>query len=157
MSTEEEPAAVVEILDGVDPADLAALNVLLPQVSSRARPVTAERLGTLLGNPSTEILVARAGGRIVGMALLLTLTTLTGRSGYVEEVAVDERARGRRIGRLLMERLLARAAELELDFVDLTSRSSRVAANTLYRSVGFELRDTNPYRFRLQPSVAAGA
>jgi ribosomal protein S18 acetylase RimI-like enzyme len=140
----------LELLDRADPADLRALNVLLPQVSSRARPITPERLDSILGNPSTEILVARLDGRIVGMALLLTLTTLTGASGHVEEVAVDERVRGRRIGTLLIEHLLARAAALGLDFVDLTSRSSRVAANRLYRSAGFEARETNIYRHRLE-------
>lgn len=149
MVTEDEQAAVVEVLEAGGPDELAALNALLPQVSSRAAPITADRLQALLENPSTEILVARLDGRIVGMALLLTLSTFAGTSGYVEEVAVDESARGRRVGTLLMERLLARAGELGLDFVDLTSRPSRVAANRLYRSTGFEARETNVYRHRL--------
>ena len=33
--------------------------------------------------------------------------------------------------------------------VDLTSRPSREAANRLYLSLGFEVRDTNVYRYRL--------
>jgi ribosomal protein S18 acetylase RimI-like enzyme len=159
MTHEQGGGAVVTRLEEVTSRVIDALNTLLPQVSTRARPVTAERLDELLRNPSTQILVARLDDEIVGMALLLTLTTLTGRSGYIEEVAVDERARGRGIGTLLIEHVLDRAAAMQLDFVDLTSRSTRVAANRLYRSVGFEVRDTNPYRHRLggYPSVGSPA
>jgi ribosomal protein S18 acetylase RimI-like enzyme len=32
--------------------------------------------------------------------------------------------------------------------VDLTSRASRVEANRLYQQLGFQLRDSNVYRYR---------
>jgi ribosomal protein S18 acetylase RimI-like enzyme len=48
-----------------------------------------------------------------------------------------------------MVRLLGLARELGLGFVDLTSRPSREVANGLYRSLGFQLRDTNCYRHDL--------
>ncbi len=84
MVAANEHVPVVEVLEEAGPDDLAALNVLLPQVSSKAEPITSEGLRALLENPSTEVLVARIDGRIVGMALLLTLATFAGRSGYVE-------------------------------------------------------------------------
>jgi ribosomal protein S18 acetylase RimI-like enzyme len=49
-----------------------------------------------------------------------------------------------------MTALLRVASELGLDFVELTSRPSRVAANNLYRKLGFDMRETNCYRHRLQ-------
>jgi ribosomal protein S18 acetylase RimI-like enzyme len=45
---------------------------------------------------------------------------------------------------------LDRAAELGAKTVDLTSRPSREAANRLYLRVGFELRQTNLYRYDLE-------
>lgn len=57
----------------------------------------------------------------VGMALLLRCTTLAGHFGMVEEVAVDTEARGRHVSVHLLIGGLRRAAELRLNFVDLTS------------------------------------
>lgn len=135
-----------EVVGEVDDEVLAALARLLPLVSSRAAPLTSRRLEAVVACPSTHVLVARLDGQIVGMALLLVLTTLTGRFGFVEEVAVDEAARGQRVARRLMEALLGLARTLELDFVELTSRPSREAANRLYHSLGFEIRHTNCFR-----------
>ena len=95
-------------------------------------------------------MVARAAGQVVGSATLLTMVTLVGQFGYVEEVAVDTSVRGRGVGRALMEGLVAAARERALDFVELTSRPSREAANSLYRSLGFRLRETNVYRLDLR-------
>jgi ribosomal protein S18 acetylase RimI-like enzyme len=50
-----------------------------------------------------------------------------------------------------MRALLDLAARKGLRFVDLTSRPSRDAANHLYRSLGFRLRETNCYRYDLTP------
>ncbi len=88
------------------------------------------------------------------MALLCLCTTLTGRFGLIEEVAVDESARGHHVGTEVMVTLLELAADLDLDFVELTSRESREAANALYQSLGFERRNTNVYRHRLDPLPA---
>jgi ribosomal protein S18 acetylase RimI-like enzyme len=139
----------VSVLHGEGDAEAEALGRLLAQVSSSPVSLTAERVRQVLRTPSTSVLVARLDGRIVGMALLLTLSTLSGDTGYVEEVVVDEAARGQHISTALMTELLRLAARKGHRFVDLTSRPSRAAANGLYRSLGFELRQTNCYRYRL--------
>jgi ribosomal protein S18 acetylase RimI-like enzyme len=132
-------------------ADAAApaLARLLPQVSSRAAPLTADRVRHVLQTPSTEVLVARREGQIVGMALLLTLTTLAGAAGYVEEVVVDESARGEHVSSALMHALIERAAARGLHSLELTTRPARTAANGLYQSLGFTRRETNCYRLDL--------
>jgi ribosomal protein S18 acetylase RimI-like enzyme len=145
----------IEVVDSADPDTVAALARLLPQVSSRAAPLTSERVDAVLANASTHVIVARRGGVVVGMALLLTCTTLTGQFGFVEEVAVDESVRGQHLGLRLVVGLLHVAAGLGLDFVELTSRPSREAANGLYRSLGFRLRETNCYRHDLVALPAA--
>ena len=65
----------------------------------------------------------------------------------MEDVVVDSSARGQGAGRALVEAAVAHAGELGARTVDLTSRPSREAANRLYRRAGFELRETNVYRF----------
>jgi ribosomal protein S18 acetylase RimI-like enzyme len=87
---------------------------------------------------------------MVGSATLLTLVTLVGAFGYVEEVVVDSNMRGRGIGRHLVEGVVDVARSKGLDFVELTSRSSREAANALYQSLSFRRRETNVYRLNLR-------
>jgi ribosomal protein S18 acetylase RimI-like enzyme len=141
--------ATITVLSGDGTQEAEALSRLLAQVSSRAAPLTPERVREVLRTPSTSVLVAKIDGKIVGMALLLTLTTLAGDTGYVEEVVVDKAARGQHLSTALMQSLLDLAAEKGLQFVDLTSRPSRDIANNLYQSLGFQLRATHCYRHSL--------
>ncbi len=145
----------VEVLTHGTEGDLAALARLLPQVSSSAPPLTDEWLGVVLREPTTVVLTASVGDQVVGMAVLCVCTTLAGRFGLVEEVAVTETARGRHVSVHLMVRLLAVAAERDLRHVELTTRASRVAANELYKKLGFKLRETNCYRHELVHLPAA--
>jgi ribosomal protein S18 acetylase RimI-like enzyme len=140
--------------DEADGDAIAAIGRLLRQVSGSAPPLTEERARQVLAAASTSVLVARVDGQIVGMALLLTLTTFAGGSGYVEEVVVDDAARGQHIGAALMTALLDLAAQQGMRFVDLTSRPAREAANALYQSLGFTQRQTNNYRHPLGQPIS---
>jgi ribosomal protein S18 acetylase RimI-like enzyme len=156
MIRENDQMTTVEItvLRGDSAEEAEALGRLLAQVSDAPVPLTRERVRDVLRTPSTSILVARLDGEIVGMAQLLTLTTLSGDAGHVEDVVVDEAARGQHISTVLMRELLKLAVQKGLRFVDLTSRPSREAANGLYRSLGFERRETNCYRYRLERAAS---
>lgn len=128
--------------------DLAeALTRLLPQVSKRGGNLTRARIQHVLDWPGSTIYVARLDGRIVGAATLTVLVTLVGQMGYLEEVVVDEDARGHGIGKTLIRAVLDDAKARGLDCVELTSRPAREAANRLYQAVGFTIRETNVYRF----------
>ncbi|MDI9914424.1 GNAT family N-acetyltransferase [Rhodococcus sp. IEGM 1379] len=70
-------------------------------------------------------------------------------ASFVRGVVVDAAAQGRQVGSALTTAALGRAGELGARTVDLTSRSSRVAANQLYRKLGFELRESNLLRFSM--------
>jgi ribosomal protein S18 acetylase RimI-like enzyme len=140
----------VSALTHADATTVEVLSQLLAQVSSNSAPLTSDRLQSVLQTPSTSILVARLDGKIVGMALLLTLTTLARTTGYAEEVVVDEAARGQHVSTALMTALLDVAVTKGMEFVDLTSRPSRKVANGLYQSLGFKLRETNSYRHDLR-------
>jgi ribosomal protein S18 acetylase RimI-like enzyme len=76
----------------------------------------------------------------------VTFPIPTGLRASIEDVVVDEAARGRSVGAALTREAarLARAAGVRT--VDLTSRPSRTAANRLYERMGFRVRDSNVYR-----------
>jgi ribosomal protein S18 acetylase RimI-like enzyme len=134
-----------------DSAELtAALERLVPQLSTSSPPPTREEVEEVLGLPTTTQFIARDDiGTIVGVASLVVFRIPTGLRAWIEDVIVDAAASGQGLGTLLTEAMLDRARQLGCKTVDLTSRPSREAANHLYRKVGFELRDTNVYRFDL--------
>jgi len=71
---------------------------------------------------------------------------------WIEDVVVDESARGRGVGEALTREAIRHASERGARTVDLTSRPSRAAANRLYQRVGFVERETRVYRYAAPPS-----
>ena len=136
----------VEVLQGLTAEDAEDLRRLLGQLSTTA-VFDAQRVESMLGHDATDLLVVRDGGRIVGMATMVTFPLPTGIRGIVEDVAVDESMRGQGIARLLLQRMTRLAGERGLRTLDLTSRPSREAALRLYESIGFVRRETNVLRY----------
>lgn len=136
----------ISIAEHLTQSDLDTIEILLPQLSSTAR-FDAERVVSLLDAQNTDLYVARDSGRIVGMATLATAPLVTGWHGSIEDVVVDQSARGQGIARLLLEAIIDEAQRRGLTTLDLTSRPSRESALRLYESVGFVRRDTNVLRF----------
>jgi ribosomal protein S18 acetylase RimI-like enzyme len=121
---------------------------LVPQLSRSSPPPDAGILGEIVAAPATELLVARGdGGEIVGSLTLALFRIPTGLRAWIEDVVVDDAARGQGVGEALNRRAIELAHERGARSIDLTSRPSREAANRLYRRLGFEQRDTNVYRY----------
>ena len=81
------------------------------------------------------------------MATLAVFPIPTARRAWIEDVIVDEPSSGRGIGAALTEAMIDHARHRGCKTIELTSRPTREAANHLYRKLGFEVRDTNVYRF----------
>lgn len=141
----ETPPAV-EILTSVTDDDAADIAHLLGQLSSTAT-FDRDRLADIVAHDATELLVVRVDGRIVGAATLVAFPLPSGLRGHVEDVVVDEAARGQGIARALLVRMTELATDRGLRTLDLTSRPSRESALRLYESVGFVRRETNALRF----------
>lgn len=136
----------IEVLLDVTDEDLNAINRLLPQLSKSASPLNAVTLQQVATWNGTSLLVARAAGEIVGMLTLVTFPLPTGLRAWIEDVVVDESARGQGVGAALNREAIRLARAAGARTVDLTSRPSRETANRLYERLGFGLRDTRVYR-----------
>ena len=142
---------VVEIVTSPDDEVLEALSRLVPQLSANPEPVDRQWLEEMVTAPGTSLFVARepdGSRRIVGTLSLVVYRVPTGRHALIEDVVVDEQARGSGAGALLVAAALRHAVDLGAGHVDLTSRPSREAANRLYERAGMQRRETNAYRFR---------
>jgi ribosomal protein S18 acetylase RimI-like enzyme len=130
-----------------------ALETLIPQLGAHKIPPTWEELIKLVTSESSLLLVARQpkeDNPIVGILCLTIYRVPTGLRSIIEDVIVDENARRQGIGEALMRYAIDLAREAGADGVSLTSNPKREAANQLYRSLGFELRKTNPYYYKLK-------
>jgi ribosomal protein S18 acetylase RimI-like enzyme len=140
----------VEEATDATPGLLDALARLLPQLSRSAEPVGDAELREIVQCPATRLLVARRDDRIVGTLTLVLFRIPTGVRAWIEDVVVDEAARGQGVGEALTAEAVRLADEAGARSLDLTSRPSREAAHRLYSKLGFEVRDTNVYRHRRQ-------
>ncbi len=145
----------VEIIDTATPELVKAMNALIPQLSTSTPPLSDAQVAEFVAQPAVYLFVYRPdeadseGNRpILGMLSLATFDIPTGRRAWVEDVVVDNAARGQGAGQKLVEAAVAHAVAIGSKSVDLTSRPTREAANRLYKRAGFELRETNVYRYK---------
>ncbi len=139
----------VQIAKRVDNDLVEAFQRLIPQLSKSSPAPTKEQLEFIVASDSSQILLAKADGVIVGSLTLVIFHIPTGVRAWIEDVVVDADARGKGVGEALNKFALAEAKRQGATTVDLTSRPSREAANRLYQRLGFVQRDTNVHRFTL--------
>jgi ribosomal protein S18 acetylase RimI-like enzyme len=147
----------VEVLREVTDEVVETFNRLLPQLSRSAPPLDRAAVQRIVGSDATTLLVARSDGRIAGTLTLVVFPIPTGIRAWIEDVVVDEAARGQGIGEALTVEALRLAGAAGARTVDLTSRASREAAGRLYERVGFKSRETRFYRYAFADVAASSA
>ena len=140
---------MVEIYEAGEVTDelVEAMARLVPQLSSSNQPPSAAELQEIIDSDAVRLLIARDQRGVVGTLTLVLFRIPTGIRAWIEDVIVDEGARGSGIGRSLNEAAIEHALAAGAVTVDLTSRPSREDANRLYQRMGFSKRETNVYRF----------
>jgi ribosomal protein S18 acetylase RimI-like enzyme len=130
-----------------------SLQRLIPQLGVHKVPPSIQELKALIESPSSLLLVARIPDRegpIMAMLCLTIYRVPTGVRSIIEDMVVDSGARRQGIGQALVQRAIELAREAGAGNVSLSSNPGREAANELYRSMGFKLRQTNPYIYMLK-------
>jgi ribosomal protein S18 acetylase RimI-like enzyme len=140
----------IEEVTKVDDELVEAFARLIPQLSSSNPPPTERELASIVTSRSTALFVARDRDQIVGTLTLVLFRIPTGTRAWIEDVVVDDSARGKGVGEALNRAALEHAAKAGATTVDLTSRPSREAANRLYQRIGFKARNTNVYRYEIE-------
>lgn len=139
--------------------ELETVNQLLAQLSELARLSKKQLNPKAFRQEGAYIYVLTDTDQpiapIIGMASIYFLNTLTGLKTFVEDVVVDKNYRGRGLSKLLMNSLIKLARQKRAKYIELTSNPRRLAANALYRSLGFQLlasaieKGSNLYRLYL--------
>jgi GNAT superfamily N-acetyltransferase len=137
----------INILTRASDDDVQKINHLLGLLTTHAQPVDVERLKEICQH--SMLLVAREENSIIGMWSLCHSVTPTGSKWLIEDVVVDESARGKGIGRRLISEAIDCIKANGGGQIELTSRPARIAANKLYQSIGFEKKETNVYVMKI--------
>ena len=136
---------MVAELSSYTPEDLSDLDALMHELSATSF-CDEQLLSNALDDANVHVYVIRAEGHIVATATLCVKHTLEFTIGDVESVVVTSRCRGLGYGKELMRAVIDAAKEFGVHHLSLTSHPGRVAANELYRGLGFVRYETNCYK-----------
>ena len=105
-----------------------------------------KHLENVIKSDSITLFIAEDENKVLGTLTLAIYPTPLTRKAWIEDVVTDNAARGKGIGKLLIEAAMEHAQKLGIEKVDLTSSNDRIAAHGLYKKTGFEKRDTSVFR-----------
>lgn len=140
----------IERITEIDNDVVEAFKRLVPQLTGNTDYPSSDDLNNIVSAETTYLYVAKDDdGKIVGSLTIVLYRIPTGLKGIIEDVMVDESARGKGIATMLMNKAIDTARNNNAYKIELTSNPARVAANNMYRNMGFVVRDTNFYRLDL--------
>lgn len=136
----------ISILTSCTDEDFLQIETLIGVLSTSCK-ANREIIDEVITKKGSHLFVARnAEDRIVGMTTVCCFTIPTGRHATIEDVVVLPECQGTGLGRRLVQAALDYLHNTGKAYkVGLTSKPARMAANALYRKVGFKQKETNVY------------
>ena len=126
-----------------------AMQALIVQLTSNCELPNREVLEHIVNSDSTLLFLAEDNNEIIGTMTLVLNKIPTGDKVWIEDVVVDQAARGKGVGKALIEAAITYATENNIEKINLTSKPEKVAGNRLYQKMGFVQRETNVYRYTI--------
>jgi len=127
---------------------LDSVQKFLSLLTSEPKQFAEAEFKALLASGNSHLFFLLDGHTVAGMATLGIYSSPTGVKAWIEDVVVDVVYRGKGLGRMLTQHAIDYAKSKQADSLMLTSNPSRIAANNLYQSIGFEQKETNVYRMK---------
>lgn len=122
------------------------INGLLSQLSSKEISFTRDNLLKIISSDSSYLYFMYCDNNIVGMFTLCSSLSPSGRKFWLEDVVIDYRYRGNSFGKILVNKAIEIVSAMGNSTLMLTSKPTRIIANNLYLSSGFQKKDTNVYK-----------
>ena len=127
-----------------------AMQRFLNQLTTQPMTLTKDMFCQLLASENSHLFFLMHDGQVAGMLTVGIYYSPTGGKAWIEDVVVDERFRGQGLSKRLVAHAIDYVKEQQIPLLMLTSNPKRVAANKLYQAMGFERKETNVYRMKLQ-------
>ena len=145
------PQYSIEAVSQCDTALIAPITDMLAQLTGREASFGEQELRAIIENPASQLFILRADEKTIGMLTLGRYASPTSTKVWVEDVVVMNEYRGAGLGRKLVNHAIEYCkANYAPCTLMLTSNPARVAANELYRTSGFEPKQTNVYKMTFE-------
>ena len=108
--------------------------------------LTPEYFEEIVTSSNSHLFFLYENDDIAGMLTIGIYRTPTGSKAWIEDVVIEDTLRGRGFGKLIVQHAIKFVKLSKIGLLMLTSNPSRIAANKLYKSLGFEQKETNVYR-----------
>lgn len=138
---------IIEIKD-FTPDFMEPVQRLLNQLTTRPVALTEKALKELIAQENTHLFFLLKNKEIAGMITVGIYYSPTGGKAWIEDVVIDMSYRGQGLSKLLVTHAIDFVKARNIPTLMLTSNPSRTTANKLYRSLGFEQKQTNVYRMK---------
>lgn len=109
--------------------------------NEESAPAYRAAFAEISADPNAELIVAREGGKVLGVLLLRFNRSISDRGALramLQSVFVGAEARGKGVGRLMVAEAERRATLRGADFVNLLSNKKRADAHRFYRTLGYD-------------------
>ncbi len=109
---------------------------------------TVEEVGAIIANEKRRTYIADDGGEVIGYALCeleenpATNNSVAAKTMYIDDICVDESARGQHIGEKLFDHVKAEATALGCDDITLNVWEGNDGAKAFYEKMGMTPRKT---------------
>ncbi|QXP70823.1 GNAT family N-acetyltransferase [Polaribacter sp. R2A056_3_33] len=137
-------------LETVNDHILKAFIKLIPQLSTSCILPNQKDLEDIVSSGNTMLFIAEENNNVLGTLTLVFNKIPTGNKVWIEDVVVDNAARGKGVGEKLTQFAIEFTANKGIKSINLTSSPGRIAANKLYQKLGFIKRETNVYRLTIE-------
>ncbi len=131
-ATEADLPRLIELMAQLRPDE--------PEAEDPSRVEDYARVLARMTAQGQSVLVAEEDGRVAGALVLAIVENITHKGApyaIIENVVVDEAARGKRLGEALIEQAIAEARRAGCYKVSLTSNKRRTEAHRFYERLGF--------------------
>lgn len=136
----------IEQLKDFDARQLEEIRCLMQALSDHCT-LSESQLKETIGHSLLYVLKDKE--RTVGMATLCLYHAPSGCKGCIEDVVILPEYQGKGLGKQLLQHVLDEAKLHAPLTIYLTSRPQRISANSLYRKLGFQQKETNVYKMEL--------
>jgi N-acetylglutamate synthase-like GNAT family acetyltransferase len=133
-----QPPAIVRRAAPTDAAAIAALYAQL--VSNPSVSVMPDRIAQVAKDPNTALLICECGGHACGTALVSLCADVMFKAqpfAVVENVVIDESARGQGVGTVLFQHIESFCRAAECSKIMLLSAVDREDAHRFFERMGF--------------------
>ena len=141
----------IKLLKTIDKKTAREISSLMRQHVPNLPELPKEYFEKMVNDPRVKVFIAlNKENQIIGITTMITYHKIDGvYKAYIEDVVVNEGDRRKGIGKALTNQVLQTAHAMKINTVHLTSHPIRIAANSLYKKMGFKIYGTNYYTYEL--------